>query len=57
MKLIKEQLKCTILYETEIINPIICVFSATLHELEPLVGDSDDRKTHEKYDNNLIAYV
>ncbi|KAI8046197.1 hypothetical protein M5D96_002397 [Drosophila gunungcola] len=26
----------------------ICVISATLHELEPLVSDTDDRKTHEK---------
>lgn len=33
------------------------MLSATLHELEPLVSDTDDRKTHEKYDNNLIAYV
>lgn len=29
----------------------ICVLSATLHELEPLVSDTDDRKTHEKYEH------
>lgn len=46
-----------ILYGTEMIKLFICVLSATLHELEPLVSDTDDRKTHEKYDNNLIAYV
>jgi len=46
-----------ILYGTEMIKLFICVLSATLHELEPLVSDTDDRKTHEKYDNNLFAYV
>lgn len=41
-----------ILDGTELFKSFICVLSAKLHELEPLVSDTDDRKTHEKYDNN-----